>query len=141
MTYVPHDTSTFERITSAEFSANMDQYLDRVSEEKIAYVIVHNGKEYVLCPAEWICCEEIDDLSILVTFAVRYALTKNSSAPLTMQGLLRNYMPCLPERCLKGVLEDIDDRLDQYPESTNPVWKEVRAEILNYLNTTEKAET
>ncbi|MGP1543815.1 MAG: hypothetical protein ACTTIO_02500 [Candidatus Fimenecus sp.] len=75
-----------EHITSKEFGENMDAFLDRVTDEDIAFIIDHNSKSYVLCPASWFELPELKHLELMIKNAVRFvAIIDDSELTETVQ--------------------------------------------------------
>ena len=57
----------------------MDAILDRVTDEDIAFIIDHNSKSYVLCPASWFELPELKHLELMIKNAVRYVASVDDS--------------------------------------------------------------
>lgn len=79
------------RITRQEFCDNMDELLERVSNEDIAFIITEDGKDdLVLCPARWFGLGWDADLSFTVKAALRSALKDNEEAEAVARVIYKN---------------------------------------------------
>jgi len=57
----------FEHITRLEFCSHMDEYIDRVDKEQIAFVLTEEGKpNLVVCPATWFKFTDGNEVKYLV---------------------------------------------------------------------------
>ena len=88
-----HPTETMERITRAEFAANLDAILDKVTGEDVGIVITEEGKkDLVLCPKYWFDYCFDDDFGCIVNSALRYSLGRNTYMPSTVAAFVRKYI-------------------------------------------------
>lgn len=127
--------SEMEHITSKEFGENMDAILDRVTDEDIAFIIDHNSKSYVLCPASWFELPELKHLELMIKNAVRYvASVDNSDLTETVQ-MVKDVAPALSPECIGSLLELINGRNATAGDNE---WDELRQALEAALPTAEK---
>ena len=68
--------SEMERIEQSLLGEKLDEMLDRIEKEDIAYVITEGGKDkLVLCPYRWFEENFPDDVGYVVNSAIRQELT------------------------------------------------------------------
>lgn len=124
-----------EHITSKEFGENMDAFLDRVTDEDIAFIIDHNSKSYVLCPASWFELPELKHLELMIKNAVRFvAIIDDSELTETVQ-MVKDMAPALSSECISSLLELVKDK---DATTGNSEWYELRQALEAALPTTEK---
>lgn len=103
--------SEMEHITSKEFGANMDAFLERVSKEDIALIIDHEDKSYVLCPARWFEVPELTQLEVMVKNAVRYVSEVGDSDLVETAQTVKELAPILSPACITMLLKIITNRI------------------------------
>lgn len=124
-----------EHITSKEFGENMDAILDRVIDEEIAFIIEHNSKSYVLCPARWFELLELKHLELLIKNAVRLAVSVDDSDLTETVQRVKEMAPALSPECINSFLELIKGK---GVKTGNNEWDELRQVLETTLPTTEK---
>ena len=71
--------SEMERIEQSLLGEKLDEMLDRIEKEDVAYVITEDGKDkLVLCPYRWFEENFPDDVGCVVNSAIRQELTAES---------------------------------------------------------------
>ena len=103
--------SEMEHITSKEFGANIDAFLERVSKEDIALIIDHEDKSYVLCPARWFEVPELTQLEVMVKNAVRYVSEVGDSDLTETAQTVKEFAPVLSPACVTMLLEIITGKI------------------------------
>lgn len=103
--------SEMEHITSKEFGANMDAFLERVSKEDIALIIDHEDTSYVLCPARWFEVPELTQLEVMVKNAVRYVSEVGDSDLVETAQTVKELAPILSPACITMLLKIITNRI------------------------------
>ena len=118
-----HPTETMERITRAEFAANLDAILDKVTGEDVGIVITEEGKkDLVLCPKYWFDYCFDDDFGCIVNSALRYSLGRNTYMPSTVAAFVRKYMDILGTKTIQVMMKDILRALEEPKLDQREVW-------------------
>lgn len=121
------------RISRHELGDKLDEILDRVEKENIAFLITDDGKkDLVLCPAHWFEPYTDLDFGLIVNSAIRYALGRKTYMPSTVRDFTIRYMPMLDDKTVQVIIEDITKELD-YRKGEMP-------KIEVWLDLSEKAE-
>lgn len=129
--------SEMEHITSKEFGEKMDAVLDRVVEEDIALIIDHEGKSYVLCPANWFELPGIDHMELMVKNAVRYVAVVDDTDLNETLDMVREMLPALSEGCIRQLLDIIKGK---HGDTDDKKWINMKLILKAALPTTEKEE-
>lgn len=112
--------SEMEHITSKELGEQFDTILERVNTENIAFVIEHEGKSYVLCPADWFELPDMKHFEMLLKNAVRYAATVDEiDLPETAETVI-SLGTAISEECVRALLDIIKDK------NKNELWLSMR---------------
>lgn len=123
-------TDTMERITRAEFSANLDAVLDKVTKDDVGIVITEEGKkDLVLCPKYWFDYCFNDDFGCIVNSAVRYSLGRNTYMPSTVAAFVRKYMDILGTKTIHVMMKDILQALEDSKLDQREVWWSLYADL------------
>jgi len=105
------------RVSREEFCRDMDQILDRVSDENTGFVLTEEGKpDLLLCPAKWFSFCFDDDFGCVINGAVRYALGRHTYMPGVVNDFVRRYLPILDNKTLSVIIEDIEREANMDPE-------------------------
>ena len=123
-------TDTMERITRAEFAANLDAVLDKVTKDDVGIVITEEGKkDLVLCPKYWFDYCFNDDFGCIVNSAVRYSLGRNPYMPSTVAAFVRKYMDILGTKTIHVMMKDILQALEDPKLDQREVWWSLYADL------------
>ena len=129
--------SEMEHITSKEFGENMDAILDRVTDEDIAFIIDHNSKSYVLCPANWFDLPEPKHLELIIKNAVRYVLSVDDSDLAETVQMIKETAPALSRECINSLIELVKGK---GPDADHKEWCDLLLALKTSLPATEKEE-
>lgn len=124
-----------EHITSKDFGENMDAIMDRVTAEDIAFIIDHNSKSYVLCPASWFEYPELKHIELLIKNAVRFVICVDDSDLTETVQMVKDVAPALSPECINGLLELIKGK---DAKDGNNKWDELQQALEAALPTTEE---
>ena len=125
-----HPTETMERITRAEFAANLDAILDKVTGEDVGIVITEEGKkDLVLCPKYWFDYCFDDDCGCLVNSALRYSLGRNTYMPSTVAAFVRKYINVIGTKTIHVMMKDIRQALEDPTLEQREVWWSLYADL------------
>ena len=127
--------SEMEHITSKEFGENMETILDRVTDEDIAFIIDHNSKSYVLCPASWFELPELKYLELMIKNAVRYVASVDDSDLTETVQMVKEVAPALSPECISSLIDLVKEKSS---DAANNEWDELRHALEAALPTTEK---
>ena len=123
-------TDTMERITRAEFAANLDAVFDKVTKDDVGIVITEEGKkDLVLCPKYWFDYCFNDDFGCIVNSAVRYSLGRNTYMPSTVAAFVRKYMDILGTKTIHVMMKDILQALEDPKFDQREVWWRLYADL------------
>lgn len=96
------------RISRHELADKLDEVLERVEKENIAFLITDNGKkDLVLCPAHWFDPYTDLDFGLIVNSAIRYSMGRQTYMPSTVCDFAIRYMPILDDKTVQVIIEDI----------------------------------
>ncbi len=115
------------RVTKEEFCEQMDEILDKVSDEQRVYVITENGEgKYAVCPATWFDIFVDDDFSCILTSAVRYAINRDTYMPSAVRDFMITHLACLSEKTIWNTSRDINDHIKDNPEmKQKQLWEDL----------------
>ncbi len=103
-------------ITAQEFCDNMDGILEKVSKEKVGYVITQKEKsDIVLCPMEWVDVRYDEDFQLILLSAVRYSLHRDTYMPSVTVEFIRRNMRTLSDKTIALLIKDIEREIEQGP--------------------------
>lgn len=101
------------RISRHELGDKLDEILDRVEKENIAFLITDDRKkDLVLCPANWFDPYTDLDFGLIVNSAIRYSMGRMTYMPSTIRDFTIRYMPMLDDKTVQVIIEDITKELD-----------------------------
>ena len=129
--------SEMEHITSKEFGEKMDTILDRVTDEDIAFIIDHNSKSYVLCPASWFELPDMKHLELMIKNAVRYVAAVDDANLKETLDMVREMLPALSAGCIWYLLDIIKDK---HGDADGKEWVTMKLILKAALPTAEKEE-
>ena len=127
--------SEMEHITSKEFGEKMDAILDRVTDEDIAFIIDHNSKSYVLCPASWFEFPGLKHLELTIKNAVRYVLSVDDSDLAETVQMIKETAPALSPECINSLIELVKGK---DAGTAHKEWSELLLALKTALPSTEK---
>ena len=106
-------TEDMPHISRLELGDKLDEILDRVEKENIAFLITDEGKkDLVLCPAIWFDPYTDLDFGLIVNSAIRYSIGRMTYMPSTVRDFTIRYMPMLDDKTVQVIIEDITKELD-----------------------------
>ena len=115
--------SEMEHITSKEFGEHFDAILERVSTESVSLIIDHEGKSYVLCPADWFDVPDMKNFETLLKNAVRYAALVDESDLAETAETVISLGTAISEECVVALLDIIKDK------TSNDLWSMMRTSL------------
>ena len=121
--------SEMEHITSKEFGEHFDAILERVSTENVSLIIDHEGKSYVLCPADWFDVPDMKNFETLLKNAVRYAALVDESDLAETAETVISLGTAISEECVVALLNIIKDK------TSNDYWTMMKASLKETLTT------
>ncbi len=70
------------------------------------------------------------NFNIMMTFAVRYALERQASAPMTMRRIIHESLDSLNYQTEEGIIRDIEDYISEHEVVPNMTdWSEIMVEL------------
>lgn len=106
---------TLERIDRYHLAEHLDELLERVEKEDIAFVITSEGKDdLVLCPGSWFNPMIEDEFGCVINSAIRHALRSEDSESAGVIRFVHQNYKLFDERTLSVAISDIERDLD-YP--------------------------
>ena len=101
------------KISRHELGDKLDEILERVEKENIAFLITDNGKkDLVLCPAHWFEPYTDLDFGLIVNSAIRYSIGRQTYMPSTVCDFTLRYMPMLDDKTIQVIIEDITREIE-----------------------------
>lgn len=124
------------RITAEELCGDLDAILDKVSKEKVAYVITQKDKsDLVLCPSEWFDVRFDEDFQLILLSAVRYCFRRDTYMPSVTADFIRRNIH-LTEKTIFLLIRDITEALKQetlFGEmAQKDLWEQLLVDIKEY---------
>lgn len=122
-------TENMEHISRHDFGEHLDDYLDRVEKENIAFIITDEGKDdLILCPADWFGIVADDDLECIIGCAMRYALGRSTYMPSLVCDFIKKHLDILSKKSLEVMIRDIViDLKSDTPQAD--VWQSLKSEL------------
>ena len=106
-------TEDMPHISRLELGDKLDEILDRVEKENVAFLITdERKKDLVLCPAIWFDPYTDLDFGLIVNSAIRYSIGRMTYMPSTVRDFTIRYMPMLDDKTVQVIIEDITKELD-----------------------------
>ena len=122
-------TENMEHISRADLALHLDDYLDRVEKEKIAFIICDEGKnDIVLCPADWFPFPVDEDFSCVLGCALRYALGLETDMPAIIANSIKKHIDCIDVNSIGVMISDIDQELKKGVPQED-VWLSLNQEL------------
>ena len=122
-------TDDMPKISRHELGDKLDEVLDRVEKENIAFLITDEGKnDLVLCPAKWLDPYTDLDFGLIVNSAIRYSMGRKTYMPSTVCDFTLRYMPMLDDKTVDVIIEDITREIE-FCKSEMPfieVWQNLK---------------
>ena len=135
--------SEMERIEQSLLGEKLDEMLDRIEKEDIAYVITEGGKDkLVLCPYRWIEENFPDDVGYVVNSAIRQELTAESENAEAVRQFIWNHYAAFDNRTLAVAVKDIDYYLTSslFQAANAEEWRKLQAAFKSEINNREAQE-
>lgn len=126
------DINSLERITSEQFSRDMDAILDRVSEEDIAIIIEHQDHEYVLSPAYWFQDSVVKELNDIMPLAFKQIITGKDEKTDSILSDILEILYSLTDETITKLINETDDFLNTVSEYRTR-WETFRSALVNEL--------
>ncbi len=126
-------------ITAEEFCENLDDVLEKVAKEKIAYVITKKEKnDLVVCPIEWFDVRFDEDFQLIVLSAVRYCFRRDTYMPSVAIDFIRRNIHCMTEKTIDLLIRDTSEELKKEPLfgcfPQKELWEQFLVELIDYKN-------
>ena len=121
--------SEMEHITSKELGEHLDAILERINSENVGLVIDHEGKSYVLCPADWFDMPDMKHFETLLKNAVRYTAAVDESDLAETAETVISLGTAISEECVVALLDIIKDK------TSNDYWTMMKASLKETLTT------
>ena len=135
--------SEMERIEQSLLGEKLDEMLDRIEKEDIAYVITEDGKDkLVLCPYRWFEENFPDDVGYVVNSAIRQELTAESENAEAVRQFIWNHYAAFDNRTLAVAVKDIDYYLTSslFQAANAEEWRKLQAAFKSEINNREAQE-
>lgn len=100
------------KISRQELGEKIDEILEKIEKENIAYLITEEGKkDLVICPADWFDPYNDLDFGLIVNAAIRYSMGRQTYMPSTVCEFTLRYMPMLDNRTIQVIINDITEEI------------------------------
>ena len=135
--------SEMERIEQSLLGEKLDEMLDRIEKEDIAYVITEGGKDkLVLCPYRWFEENFPDDVGYVVNSAIRQELTAESENADAVRQFIWNHYAAFDNRTLAVAVKDIDYYLTSslFQAANAEEWRKLQAAFKSEIDNREAQE-
>ena len=135
--------SEMERIEQSLLGEKLDEMLDRIEKEDIAYVITEGGKDkLVLCPYRWFEENFPDDVGYVVNSAIRQELTAESENAEAVRQFIWNHYAAFDKRTLAVAVKDIDYYLTSslFQAANAEEWRKLQAAFKSEIDNREAQE-
>ena len=135
--------SEMERIEQSLLGEKLDEMLDRIEKEDIAYVITEDGKDkLVLCPHRWFEENFPDDVGCVVNSAIRQELTAESENAEAVRQFIWNHYAAFDNRTLAVAVKDIDYYLTSslFQAANAEEWRKLQAAFKSEIDNREAQE-
>ena len=101
--------SEMERIEQSLLGENLDEMIERIEKEDIAYAIIEDGKDkFVLCPYRWFEENWPEEVGCVVNSAIQQELTVESENADVVRQFIWNHYAAFDNQTLAGAVKDID---------------------------------
>jgi len=130
-------------ITRQEFCDNMDEILERVDKEKIAFVITDEKHgDLALCPAEWYDIRFSENFRHSVVFTLKYSFWHETEKAQKTADFILESIPFLDMETLQEIIQIIEVELSSTPKlgpiPQEPIWKALLKGIMDEYDATKK---
>ena len=135
--------SEMERIEQSLLGEKLDEMLDRIEKEDIAYVITEGGKDkLVLCPYRWFEENFPDDVGYVVNSAIRQELTAESENAEAVRQFIWNHYAAFDNRTWAVAVKDIDYYLTSslFQAANAEEWRKLQAAFKSEIDNREAQE-
>ena len=135
--------SEMERIEQSLLGEKLDEMLDRIEKEDIAYVITEGCKDkLVLCPYRWFEENFPDDVGYVVNSAIRQELTAESENAEAVRQFIWNHYAAFDNRTLAVAVKDIDYYLTSslFQAANAEEWRKLQAAFKSEIDNREAQE-
>ena len=132
--------SEMERIEQSLLGEKLDEMLDRIEKENIAYVITEDGKDkLVLCPYRWFEENFPDDVGCVVNSAIRQELTAESENADAVRQFIWKHYAAFDNHTLAAAVKDIEYYLSSslFQVANAEEWRRLQAAFQNELDNRE----
>ena len=132
--------SEMERIEQSLLGEKLDEMLDRIEKEDIAYVITEDGKDkLVLCPYRWFEENFPDDVGCVVNSAIRRELTSESENADAVRQFIWKHYGAFDDHTLAAAVKDIEYYLTSplFQVCNAEEWRRLQAALQNELDNRE----
>ena len=132
--------SEMERIEQSLLGEKLDEMLDRIEKEDIAYVITEDGKDkLVLCPYRWLEENFPDDVGCVVNSAIRQELTAESENADAVRQFIWNHYAAFDNHTLTAAVKDIEDYLTSstFQVANAEEWRRLQAAFQSEIDNRE----
>ena len=135
--------SEMERIEQSLLGEKLDEMLDRIEKEDIAYVITEDGKDkLVLCPYRWFEESFPDDVGCVVNSAIRQELTAESENADAVRQFIWKHYAAFDNHTLTAAVKDIEDYLTSstFQVANAEEWRRLQAAFQSEIDNRESQE-
>ena len=131
--------SEMERIEQSLLGEKLDEMLDRIEKEDVAYVITEDGKDkLVLCPYRWFEENFTDDVGCVVNSAIRQELTAESENADAVRQFIWNHYAAFDNHTLTVAVKDIENYLTSLFQVANAKeWRRLQVAFQSELDNRE----
>lgn len=118
--------SEMERIEQSMLGEKLDEILERIDKEDIAFVITESGRnKAVICPYRWFEDTFPEEIGETIVSAVRYELSAESENADAVRQFAMKHCAVLDEQTCSEVIRDIERHLAGMPSEVLPKWQKL----------------
>lgn len=135
--------SEMERIEQSLLGEKLDEMLDRIEKEDIAYVITEDGKgKLVLCPYRWFEENFPEDVGCVVNSTIRQELTAESENADAVRQFIWNHYAAFDNHTLAVAVKDIEYYLTSslFQVANAEEWRRLQAAFQSEIDNRESQE-
>ena len=118
--------SEMERIEQSMLGEKLDEILERIDKENIAFVITESGRnKAVICPYRWFEETFPEEIGGTIVSAVRYELSAESENADAVRQFAMKHCAVLDKHTCSEVIHDIERHMTGMASEVLPKWQEL----------------
>ena len=118
--------SEMERIEQSMLGEKMDEILERIDKEDIAFVITEGGRnKAVICPYRWFEESFPEEIGGTIVSAIRYELSAESENADAVRQFAMKHRVVLDEHTRSEVIREIEHHMAGMDSEVLPKWQEL----------------